>query len=110
MGLGWDVGWLSTTWGVWVGAWSKGREFEAGRGAGLGLMWRPPIRLFFCNFFNKLPSQATPQPKPRHTPRTRHSPVGGAPTPRVNSCPQPKPHRTPSYRLILGMKSITNID
>ncbi|KAJ0433391.1 hypothetical protein HanIR_Chr17g0869791 [Helianthus annuus] len=40
-GLGWGVGWLKTLkpshhlgW-AWVGAWPKGREFKAGRGAGL---------------------------------------------------------------------------
>ncbi|MFS8030918.1 hypothetical protein Hanom_Chr17g01539661 [Helianthus anomalus] len=42
-------------------------------------MRRAPIRfvghVLFAFFFNKL--QATPQPKPRHTPRTHHSLVEG---------------------------------
>ncbi|MFS7888926.1 hypothetical protein Hanom_Chr00s000002g01600731 [Helianthus anomalus] len=54
-------------------------------------MWRPPIRLIFCNFFNKLPSQATPQPKPRHTPRTRDSPVGGLQLHVSTHAPNPSP-------------------
>ncbi|KAJ0561425.1 hypothetical protein HanHA300_Chr06g0222751 [Helianthus annuus] len=33
--------------GAWVRAWPLGLRFEAGCGAGLGLMWRPPIRLGF---------------------------------------------------------------
>ncbi|KAM0072214.1 putative minus-end-directed kinesin ATPase [Helianthus debilis subsp. tardiflorus] len=58
-------------------------------------MWRPPIRcpppcysrcLIF--FFNKLPS-----PKPRHTPRTRHSPVGGS----NSTCQLMPPTQAPPY-------------
>ncbi|MFS7977509.1 hypothetical protein Hanom_Chr10g00904821 [Helianthus anomalus] len=83
--------------GAWVGAWPKGREFEAGRGRASDPMWWAPIRFFLIN------CQATPQPKPRPNPSpaiphrhvTHHCGGGGARTPRVNSCPQPKPHHTP---------------
>ncbi|KAF5768151.1 hypothetical protein HanXRQr2_Chr14g0633041 [Helianthus annuus] len=48
-------------------------------------MWRDPIRFFLIN------CQATPQPKPRHTPRTRHSPVGGLKLHVSTHAPNPSP-------------------
>ncbi|MFS7922212.1 hypothetical protein Hanom_Chr03g00246281 [Helianthus anomalus] len=67
-------------------------------------MWRAPIRFvghagvciyiyiyIYIHIYILITCQATPQPKPRHTPRTRHSPVGGLQLHVSTHAPNPSP-------------------
>ncbi|MFS8032092.1 hypothetical protein Hanom_Chr17g01553551 [Helianthus anomalus] len=66
--------------GLGLGRCPRGGSLKSGVGRASDPMWQTPIRFVghagVCIFF-LITCQATPQPKPYYTPRTRHSPMGG---------------------------------
>ncbi|MFS7904040.1 hypothetical protein Hanom_Chr01g00031191 [Helianthus anomalus] len=83
--------------GRWLGRGPRGGSLKPGVGRASDPMWRAPIRFVghagVCIFL--ITCKATPQPKPCHTPQTRHSPVGGLQLHVSTHAPQPTPHHTP---------------